>query len=319
MLQNQHAFGIYKIAAQQSGATIVSAPDVDLAANVDSLLAHVTPRTKSADAGEPEQPDRDVSQRRGSEAPASQACRHVLLGGRCGLRRVCRASSDYSPGIDLASTAPNVLMTRTFSKIYGLAALRLGWAYGPADVIDALNRVRGPSTSRRPPSRRASRRSATTNSRGMSAAHNRTELARVTRELNTMGLKTTPERRQLRAGAFRAGSGGRRRRAPALARLHPAAHERLRPAGRAALLHRLDRTKHRRARGARRNSCLHDGPSLRSHRHHRHRPDRLLDRARGSDAQRRRGEVRLYDADAQVREIAAELGWAQCSTILPKP
>ena len=52
--------------------------------------------------------------------------------------------NDYESGIELAGSAPNVVMTRTFSKIYGLAGLRIGWCYGPAQVIDALNRIRGP-------------------------------------------------------------------------------------------------------------------------------------------------------------------------------
>ncbi|HUG62717.1 MAG TPA: aminotransferase class I/II-fold pyridoxal phosphate-dependent enzyme, partial [Methylomirabilota bacterium] len=52
--------------------------------------------------------------------------------------------NDYESGIELASAARNVVMTRTFSKIHGLAALRIGWMYGPADIVDAVNRVRGP-------------------------------------------------------------------------------------------------------------------------------------------------------------------------------
>jgi histidinol-phosphate aminotransferase len=53
--------------------------------------------------------------------------------------------NDYEAGIELVSSNPeNVVMTRTFSKVYGLAALRVGWMYAPAEIIDALNRVRGP-------------------------------------------------------------------------------------------------------------------------------------------------------------------------------
>ena len=52
--------------------------------------------------------------------------------------------NDYEAGIELVATSENVVMTRTFSKIYGLAALRLGWLYGPAHVVDVLNRIRGP-------------------------------------------------------------------------------------------------------------------------------------------------------------------------------
>ena len=52
--------------------------------------------------------------------------------------------NDYEAGIELVATSDNVVMTRTFSKIHGLAALRLGWMYGPAEIVDALNRIRGP-------------------------------------------------------------------------------------------------------------------------------------------------------------------------------
>src|SRR6185436_2627995 len=52
--------------------------------------------------------------------------------------------NDYETGIELVATSSNVVMTRTFSKIYGLASLRLGWMYGPAHVIDVINRIRGP-------------------------------------------------------------------------------------------------------------------------------------------------------------------------------
>ena len=52
--------------------------------------------------------------------------------------------NDYGSGVELAAEAENVVMTRTFSKVFGLAGLRVGWAYGPAAVIDALNRTRGP-------------------------------------------------------------------------------------------------------------------------------------------------------------------------------
>ena len=52
--------------------------------------------------------------------------------------------NDYEAGIELVATSENVVMTRTFSKIYGLANLRLGWCYGPDHIIDALNRIRGP-------------------------------------------------------------------------------------------------------------------------------------------------------------------------------
>ena len=52
--------------------------------------------------------------------------------------------NDYEAGLELVATTDNTVMTRTFSKIFGLAALRIGWAYCPAAIADALNRIRGP-------------------------------------------------------------------------------------------------------------------------------------------------------------------------------
>src|SRR5436190_18837936 len=52
--------------------------------------------------------------------------------------------NDYEPGVSLVSRASNVVMLRTFSKIYALAGLRLGWAYCPPEIADVLNRIRGP-------------------------------------------------------------------------------------------------------------------------------------------------------------------------------
>ena len=68
---------------------------------------------------------------------------HVLLVLDAAYAEYVRRN-DYEAGIELVATCDNVVMTRTFSKIYGLAALRLGWMYGPAHVIDAINRIRGP-------------------------------------------------------------------------------------------------------------------------------------------------------------------------------
>ena len=68
---------------------------------------------------------------------------HVLLVLDAAYAEYVRRN-DYEAGIELVATSENVVMCRTFSKIYGLAALRLGWLYGPAHVVDAINRIRGP-------------------------------------------------------------------------------------------------------------------------------------------------------------------------------
>lgn len=143
IIQSEHGFLVYRLVAQQSGAKTISVPEKDLTADVDGMLAAVTPRTKIVFLANPNNPT-------GSYLPFEEVRRlHEGLPGDVLL--VLDAAyaeyvdkNDYSSGMEMAGSFDNVLMTRTFSKIYGLAALRLGWAYGPAAIIDALNRVRGP-------------------------------------------------------------------------------------------------------------------------------------------------------------------------------
>lgn len=143
IIQSDHGFLVYRLVAQQSGAKTISVPDIDMTTNVDGILAAVTDRTKIVFLANPGNPT-------GTYIPFDEVRRlHAGLPDRVLL--VIDAAyaeyvktNDYSSGVEMAGSFDNVLMTRTFSKIHGLAALRLGWAYGPAAIIDAINRVRGP-------------------------------------------------------------------------------------------------------------------------------------------------------------------------------
>jgi histidinol-phosphate aminotransferase len=100
--------------------------------------------------------------------------------------------NDYEAGIELVATSENVVMTRTFSKIHGLAALRLGWMYGPAHVIDAINRIRGPFNVN---SSAIAAGIAAIEDRAFQESainHNDKWLPWVTTECETLGLKVTP-------------------------------------------------------------------------------------------------------------------------------
>jgi histidinol-phosphate aminotransferase len=101
-------------------------------------------------------------------------------------------TNDYESGIELVATSENVVMTRTFSKIYGLAALRLGWMYGPAHIIDAINRIRGPFNVNAPAI--AAGIAAIRDSAHVerSRDHNTKWLAWLTDEIAILGLKVTP-------------------------------------------------------------------------------------------------------------------------------
>jgi len=141
VLYVRHGFSVYEIAARRVGATPVEAPDRDYGTDVDALLARVTPRTRIVYVANPNNPT------------GTYAGRDEMLRLHAGLPETCllvvdQAYAEYLDEDDgmfgLAGHASNVFITRTFSKIYGLAGERIGWGYGPAQVIDALHRIRAP-------------------------------------------------------------------------------------------------------------------------------------------------------------------------------
>jgi histidinol-phosphate aminotransferase len=143
VLITEHAFAIYKIAAQASGARPVIVPETDYTADVDALLARAGERTRLCYLANPNNPT-------GTYVPADELRRlrrglpaHTLLVIDSAYAEYLRRN-DYTEGVELVDGHDNVVMTRTFSKIYGLAALRLGWLYASRAVIDVLNRIRGP-------------------------------------------------------------------------------------------------------------------------------------------------------------------------------
>jgi histidinol-phosphate aminotransferase len=143
VLYSRHGFLMYPIGALSVGATPVAAPERALTADVDALLQHVTPRTRIVFLANPNNPT-------GTYLGASQLARlHAGLPSSVVLAIDAAYAefvnrNDYEPGVGLVDRADNVVMLRTFSKIYALAGLRLGWAYCPPAIADVLNRVRGP-------------------------------------------------------------------------------------------------------------------------------------------------------------------------------
>jgi histidinol-phosphate aminotransferase len=143
VLYVHYGFSVYDIATRRVGATPVIAPDRDYATDVDALLACVTDRTKVVFLANPNNPT-------GTMTPREDIARlHAALRPDI-LFVLDQAYAEYldrqedDGGLELAKTASNVLVTRTFSKIYGLAAERIGWGYASAGIIDALHRIRAP-------------------------------------------------------------------------------------------------------------------------------------------------------------------------------
>jgi len=142
-IYTEHGFLVYKIAILASGATPVIAPEHNLTADINAILERVTSRTKMVFLANPNNPTgtylpMEKVRKLRAELPDS-----VLLVLDAAYAEYVQRD-DYEAGVKLVETTPNTVMTRTFSKIYGLAALRLGWAYCPDGIADVLNRVRGP-------------------------------------------------------------------------------------------------------------------------------------------------------------------------------
>ena len=205
-------------------------------------------------------------------------------------------------------------MTRTFSKIYGLAALRLGWMYGPAHVVDALNRIRGPFNVNAPAIAAGIAAIEDTAHVGDVARSTTTNwLAWLTEEIGKLGLKVTPSVGQFHPDPLSRDQGphrGGRRRVPHQARADPAPGRRLQAAERAAHDGRHRGGQPAGGRGARgvhgEAGVTDDTPIYQPPRADRRRPDRRLDRARGARAGR--GALdrrhRALAADAQARRRA---------------
>ena len=139
----RYGFAVYEIATRRVGAVPVVVPDRDFGTDVDAILAAVTERTRLVYVANPNNPTGTFLA--GGEIARLQAGlpAEVLLVLDQAYAEYL-ADEDDDGGLALAETAANVLVTRTFSKIYGLAAERIGWGYGPTPVIDALHRIRGP-------------------------------------------------------------------------------------------------------------------------------------------------------------------------------
>ncbi len=143
VLYSQYGFVMYPIATHAAGATPVQAPENDYRADIEALIARAGARTKICFLANPNNPT-------GTYVTAAELKRlrdglppHTLLVIDAAYAEYV-ARNDYSAGVELVDAHDNVVMTRTFSKIFALGGLRLGWAYCPPNVADVLNRVRGP-------------------------------------------------------------------------------------------------------------------------------------------------------------------------------
>jgi histidinol-phosphate aminotransferase len=141
VIHTEHGFAMYRIYAQAAGATPVEVPERERVVDVDAILSACNEKTRLVFIANPANPT-------GTMIGGDQISR--LAGGLPPqtLLVLDGAYAEYVEGFDggagFVESRDNVVMTRTFSKLYGLGGLRIGWGYGPQEVIDVLNRVRGP-------------------------------------------------------------------------------------------------------------------------------------------------------------------------------
>ncbi|WP_323780812.1 histidinol-phosphate transaminase [Thalassovita sp.] len=141
VIYTEHGFSMYPILAHACGATPVKVAEKDRVVDVDAILAACTDKTRIVFIANPANPtgtmiDLDACTRLAEGLPAEAL---LVLDGA-----YAEFEADYDGGVSLVERRENVIMTRTFSKIYGLGGLRIGWGYAPRAIIDVLNRVRQP-------------------------------------------------------------------------------------------------------------------------------------------------------------------------------
>jgi len=190
-ISTTHGFLVYPIATKANGAINVVAPEIDYTADVDAILKLVSPRTKLVWLANPNNPT-------GTYLPFDEVKRlraglppHVVLVIDAAYSDYV-SRKDYEIGIELVATSDNTVLTQTFSKIHGLASLRIGWMFGPANIVDAVNRIRGPFNVSTPAMLAAVAAIEDTAHQQMSKIHTEKWRNWLTEEATKLGLKVTP-------------------------------------------------------------------------------------------------------------------------------
>lgn len=184
-IYTEHGFLVYPIVIRGNGATPIVAPELALTADVDAILARVSPRTRVVFLANPNNPTGTMiggAALRRLRAGLPDACLLVLDGAYAEY-----AGAGFDDGRALCETS-NTIVTRTFSKVHGLAAARVGWGYGPAEVIDVLGRIRSPFNLNGPGLAAAVEALGDSAHLAAAQAHNERWRAWLTAELRALGL-----------------------------------------------------------------------------------------------------------------------------------
>lgn len=143
IIHSEHGFLMYPISAKRVGARAIAVKEKNLKTDVEAILAAITPRTKIIFIANPNNPTGSYLNKSEVEKLINAAPKNILIVLDHAYEEFAEIA-DYPNAIELVNKHENVVVTRTFSKIYGLASLRIGWSYSSNYIADALNKVRGP-------------------------------------------------------------------------------------------------------------------------------------------------------------------------------
>jgi histidinol-phosphate aminotransferase len=190
-IHTAHGFFVFRTATLSASGRPVAAAESNYTADIDAILRAVTPRTKIVFLANPNNPTGtylpfdEIKRLRRHLAPEVLLVLDAAYAEYVGC-------DDYKSGIELVGSADNVVTCRTFSKIYGLAALRLGWLYGPPHLVDALNRMRGPFNVSQPAIAAGVAAMTDVSHIETAAKHNARWLPWLAQEIGKLGLTATP-------------------------------------------------------------------------------------------------------------------------------
>ena len=191
ILMSAHGFSIYEIAGIYAGSRVIKVPERNLGTDLDAMLAAASPATRLVFIANPNNPTGSmVSAREMARFRAALPPEVLLVIDSAYAEYVTR--EDYEPGIQLVDATNNTVMTRTFSKVFGLGGMRIGWCYAPPAVVDVLNRVRGPFNVSVAAQAAAIAALAEPGWVEMSRAHNAEWRARLTDGLTAVGIRVWP-------------------------------------------------------------------------------------------------------------------------------
>ncbi|WP_424137037.1 histidinol-phosphate transaminase [Roseomonas chloroacetimidivorans] len=191
LVMSAHGFLMYEITGRWAGCNIIKVPERNLQADIDGIIAACGPRTRLVILANPNNPT-------GALLPQSEVNR-LRAGLREDILLILDSAyaeyvedKDYDPGQALVDAGTNTVMTRTFSKVWGLGGMRLGWLYAPPAIVDVLNRVRSPFNVSLTAQAAGIAALSEPNWVQKSVAHNTEWVRKMTEGLTKLGLKVYP-------------------------------------------------------------------------------------------------------------------------------